>query len=247
MAEYLNLDGLQTLWTKLKNTFVPTTRTINGKDLSGNVSLTGMDIPIVPGEAEATVYEYLQGTESTFHKVSSWSSTTTDDNYPSEKLVKTELDKKQASLNTQTAYSSKGSATKVPQITTNTLGQVTSITEVTITQPDISGKLDKNGNQTFNGMLSIKSQDASTNSQIRVMDPVGGTARLNFQFNTSNKRGVYDSQLADYVFYIEGASGKPVFNGKSSSASSADKSSDSTKWSGVSLVNTGGYTSLEIV
>lgn len=50
---------------------------------------------------------------------------------------------KQNALTTQTAYTSKGSATKVPQITTNTLGQVTGITEVTITQPDISWKADK--------------------------------------------------------------------------------------------------------
>lgn len=38
----------------------------------------------------------------------------------------------QSQLATQTAYTNKGSATKVPQITTNTLGQVTGITEVTI-------------------------------------------------------------------------------------------------------------------
>jgi len=50
---------------------------------------------------------------------------------------------KQDALSTQTAYTAKGSATKVPQITTNTLWQVTGITEVTITQPDISGKADK--------------------------------------------------------------------------------------------------------
>lgn len=50
---------------------------------------------------------------------------------------------KQNALSTQTAYTSKGSATKVPQITTNTLWQVTWITEVTIEQPDISGKADK--------------------------------------------------------------------------------------------------------
>ena len=42
---------------------------------------------------------------------------------------------KQDTLTTQTAYTTKGSATKVPQITTNTLGQVTWITEVTITHP----------------------------------------------------------------------------------------------------------------
>lgn len=45
---------------------------------------------------------------------------------------------KQNALSTQTAYTSKGSATKVPQITTNTLWQVTGITEVTITQPTVN-------------------------------------------------------------------------------------------------------------
>ena len=54
-----------------------------------------------------------------------------------------EWDGKQDALATQTAYTSKGSATKVPQITTNTLGQVTNITEVTIT--------DNNDNQTVKG------------------------------------------------------------------------------------------------
>ena len=47
---------------------------------------------------------------------------------------------KQDSLAAQTAYTAKGSATKVPQITTNALWQVTWITEVTIEQPDISWK-----------------------------------------------------------------------------------------------------------
>ena len=44
---------------------------------------------------------------------------------------------KQDALSTQTAYTSKGTATKVPQITTNTLGQVTGITEVDITHQSI--------------------------------------------------------------------------------------------------------------
>lgn len=46
----------------------------------------------------------------------------------------------QTALSAQTAYSAQGSATKVPQITTNNLGQVTGITEITIT--------DHNDNQT---------------------------------------------------------------------------------------------------
>lgn len=43
--------------------------------------------------------------------------------------------KKQDKLTTQTAYTSKGSATKVPTITTNTLWQVTGITETSISFP----------------------------------------------------------------------------------------------------------------
>ena len=42
---------------------------------------------------------------------------------------------KQDKLTTQTAYTSKGSATKVPTITTNTLWQVTGISETNITFP----------------------------------------------------------------------------------------------------------------
>lgn len=45
---------------------------------------------------------------------------------------------KQDTLATQTAYTAQGSATKVPQITTNSLWQVTWITEVTITQPTVN-------------------------------------------------------------------------------------------------------------
>ena len=41
----------------------------------------------------------------------------------------------QSALSTQTAYTSKGTSTKVPTITTNTLGQVTGITETSIAFP----------------------------------------------------------------------------------------------------------------
>lgn len=58
-----------------------------------------------------------------------------DSYYPSQKAVKTAVDSKQDSLATQTAYTSMGTATKVPTITTNTLWQVTSISETAITFP----------------------------------------------------------------------------------------------------------------
>lgn len=68
--------------------------------------------------------------------------------------IQTKLNGKQNTLTSQTAYSSKGSATKVPQITTNSLGQVTNISEVTITQPTVNNgtlTIQKNGSnvQTF--------------------------------------------------------------------------------------------------
>ena len=49
--------------------------------------------------------------------------------------VYTALSNKQDALSSQTAYTSKGTSTKVPQITTNSLGQVTGISEVNIAFP----------------------------------------------------------------------------------------------------------------
>lgn len=48
---------------------------------------------------------------------------------------------KQDALDAQTAYTSKGTSTKVPQITTNSLGQVTGITEVDISYPEVDQKV----------------------------------------------------------------------------------------------------------
>ena len=61
-----------------------------------------------------------------------------------------EWDGKQSALSAQTEYVQKGSATKVPKITTNNLGQVTAIEEVTITQPTVN-----------NGTLTIKAAGTS--------------------------------------------------------------------------------------
>ena len=63
---------------------------------------------------------------------------TKDAVYDKISAMDTTISGKQDTLATQTAYSAKGSATKVPQITTNSLWQVTWITEVTITQPTVN-------------------------------------------------------------------------------------------------------------
>lgn len=67
---------------------------------------------------------------------------TTTDNGLMSSTDKTKLD----AITSQTAYTTKGSATKVPQITTNSYGQVTAITEVTITQPTTTSQLTNNSN-----------------------------------------------------------------------------------------------------
>jgi hypothetical protein len=75
---------------------------------------------------------------------------------------------KQNALSTQTAYSAKGSATKVPQITTNTLGQVTKIEEVTITQPTVNNgtlTIQKNGS---NVVTFGANQSSDTTANITV-------------------------------------------------------------------------------
>lgn len=76
---------------------------------------------------------------------------------------------KQDTLATQTAYTAQGSATKVPQITTNTLGQVTAITEVTITQPTVNDAtltIQKNGTN-----VSTFTANASSNVTANITVP----------------------------------------------------------------------------
>lgn len=91
-------------------------------------------------------YDLISGTPTIPTITDTYSATSS--NGMSGKAVASAISGKQDTLTTQTAYSAKGSATKVPQITTNTLGQVTDITEVTITQPTVNNAtltIQKNG------------------------------------------------------------------------------------------------------
>lgn len=73
----------------------------------------------------------------------SWPASSTDSdialfNWTTGKIIKDswkKLSDYQTALSTQTAYTTKGTTTKVPQITTNTLWQVTTITEKSIAFP----------------------------------------------------------------------------------------------------------------
>ena len=69
------------------------------------------------------------------------------------------------SISVQTAYTSKGSASKVPQITTNAAGQVTSITEVDITAgPTEYVESAETASTTSNVGLTVKSSNGDVSN-----------------------------------------------------------------------------------
>lgn len=82
-------------------------------------------------------------------------------------------DNKQNKLTTQTAYTSKGTSTKVPQITTNALGQVTNITEVDISQQAAlsieSGSTNYLQYNSANGELGAKVDTAVTSNSTKLV------------------------------------------------------------------------------
>lgn len=75
---------------------------------------------------------------------------------------------KQDALTAQTAYSAKGSATKVPQITTNSLGQVTGITEVTIT--GVTPASHTHGNITNAGGITATGVTIANGDSLAIVD-----------------------------------------------------------------------------
>lgn len=83
--------------------YVPTSRTINGKALTSNITLSASDVGALPSN---TTYVSsvngssgaITGIQTTGNLVTSFSSTTSDSKYPSEKLVKTSLDAKQDTM-----------------------------------------------------------------------------------------------------------------------------------------------------
>lgn len=66
MAKYLNDTGLTYLWGKIKSLFVPQTRTINGKALSADISLTASDVgAITSASLPITLIENTDKTNKT--------------------------------------------------------------------------------------------------------------------------------------------------------------------------------------
>jgi len=97
----------------------------------------------------------------------------------------TELAKKQNNLQTQEAYTAKGSATKVPQITTNTLGQVTGITEVEIA--GVTPAAHTHGNITNDGKLQKTDATIANGDKLVITDATDSNkvARSSVKFDGS--------------------------------------------------------------
>lgn len=98
----------------------------------------------------------------------------------------------QAPLAAQTVYTAKGSATKVPQITTNSLGQVTSITEVTITDNNDNQKI-KAGSVTF-GVNDVVDIVAGSNVTV-TGDATTKKITISSSYNNYYQTPDYDSGL----------------------------------------------------
>ena len=75
------------------STSVSATTTGGGNAVTA-VDASGSVITVTKGATFLTAHQDISGKEDKSNKVKSWSSTTTDDHYPSEKLVKTALDGK---------------------------------------------------------------------------------------------------------------------------------------------------------
>ena len=124
----------------------------------------------------------------------------------------------QTALSTQTAYSAKGSATKVPQITTNSLGQVTGITEVAITDNNQTVKVDSttfaaNAAVSFTGSGAASVSANNSSNTITITVPTGTTANTvavgnhTHGYYTKPTSGIPASDLAESYYLASNPSG----------------------------------------
>ena len=128
------------------------TKTINGTTtdvVSASTLKTAMDLNKVENKSSADLKAQFKGTI-----------TNGDQGFVIGDDVYDQLALKQDKLATYDPYTAKGSATTVPQITTNSLGQVTGITEVTIS--GVTPAAHTHGNITNGGEINATSQSADT-------------------------------------------------------------------------------------
>ena len=124
--------------------------------------------------SEATIKEHFTGTIADGNG-----------NFVTGDAVHDALANKQDKLAAQTAYEAKGTATKVPQITTNALGQVTKIEEVTIT--GVAPASHTHGNIQNGGTLQDTDVAIASGDKLVITDHSNGDkiARTSAEFDGS--------------------------------------------------------------
>ena len=122
---------------------------VEHQDVSGKANASEMAITDVSGDASkkniqlkndlsqdvVVAHQDISGKEDNSNKVSAWSETTTDEHYPSEKLVKGSLDQKEDKSNKVTAWSNQPTDTSYPseRLTKESLDTKANKSEMSVT------------------------------------------------------------------------------------------------------------------
>ena len=141
-----NTDTLVKATAKTDNVNYKILATASSSPTSGSATEAVYDADITLNPSTNTIAANISGDAATASAAKSGST------------LATTIAGKQDKLTEQTAYTSKGTATKVPQITTNSLGQVTKIEEVTIT--GVAPASHAHGNITNAGAIGTTSGNA---------------------------------------------------------------------------------------
>lgn len=96
------VNGVLTISSTDNNTTNVSATTTGSGNAVTSVTASGSAITVTKGTTFLTSHQDISGKEDKSNKVTAWSDTTTDTNYPSEKLVKAALDGKAASSHTHT-------------------------------------------------------------------------------------------------------------------------------------------------
>lgn len=94
------VNGVLTISSTDNNTTNVSATTTGSGNAVTSVTASGSAITVTKGTTFLTSHQDISGKEDKSNKVTAWSDTTTDTNYPSEKLVKSALDGKAASSHT---------------------------------------------------------------------------------------------------------------------------------------------------
>ena len=187
------------------------TKTINGNTtdvVSASTLKTAMSLNKVENKSAADLKAEFKGTI-----------TNGDQGFVIGDDVYDQLALKQDKLTTYTPYTAQGSATTVPQITTNSLGQVTGITEVTIS--GVTPAAHTHGNITNDGEINATSQSADTPIQsgdkIVITDSNTGSkvsrSTIEFDGSTTDKALTQQGTWETFLQRHQDISGKADWSG----------------------------------